>query len=304
MFPLGIVALTKIINLDYQNYVLKIRLNLVRILTVFGVTIPLLFFGWFNLQSYGSPWQFSGTVASIRAIDSQGQPASPEKLDLKDVLQYLNPDTQKKSAVAFFKTRYILNGLYIHLLSPDRGVIFFTPIILLGIFGAIILYQKRAPLFSAMLAIVVIDLLLYSMWGDPWGGWAFGSRYLIPAYAIMAIFIATLLSRFSRNVLVLAVVATLSVYSISVNTLGALSSSANPPQVEVLALEEQSGTIQKYTYERNLDNLNNGLSKSFVFQSWAHQYLSEVHYFFLITGLINLVVLIIVVKIFFQKNDY
>jgi len=62
-------------------------------------------------------------------------------------------------------------------------------------------------------AIAGTNLMIYSMWGDPWGGWAFGSRYLIPAYAAISVFLAVALEKFRRDKLFLLMVFMAFVYS-------------------------------------------------------------------------------------------
>jgi phosphotransferase system glucose/maltose/N-acetylglucosamine-specific IIC component len=123
------------------------------------------------------------------------------------------------------------------------------------------------------------------MWGDPWGGWAFGSRYMIPTYALLAIFIAIALTKYKKNFLFLLLFLTLFLFSAFVNTAGALSSSANPPKVEVLELEALSHMQQKYTFTRNLDFLRvTGKSKSFIFITYAQKHISAWYYFLAVYG--------------------
>ena len=127
------------------------------------------------------------------------------------------------------------------------------------------------------------NIVLYSMWGDPYGGWAFGSRYLIPTYAISAIFIAIGLTYLKKYNLFLIIFFMLFSYSVAINTLGAVTSSRNPPQVEVLDLEALSGKEEKYTYQRNIERLQTGESKSFVYQTYIRSYLSAWEYYTYIT---------------------
>lgn len=286
MFPIGLYALFRIIKIVKSEDNIKVNVNILSVLTFTGLVLPVLFFGWFNQNSYGNPLQFSGTIGSVRAIDNLGKPTVPEGINFEDVEEYLNPDNQEKSSTAFFESRDILNGVYLHVLSPDRGIVYFTPIILIGIFGIYLLNKSKNEYFPVFIGIIFADLVLYSMWGDPWGGWAFGSRYLIPAYSILAIFIGVALSEFRRKWLFLIVFYPLLVYSILVNTLGALTTSANPPKVEALPLEALSGKRERYSYDRNWEFLTSGRSKSFVFQTWAKNYIDSVSYYYLVSGAI------------------
>lgn len=292
--PVAFFALSKIINFQSGSEIV-VRLIPIRVLILLGAILPLLFFFWFNTISYGDPWQFSGTVGSVREIDADGLPTVPAYISKENAEKYLRPEEQNKSAVGFFNPRNQVNGLYLHLISPDRGMVYFTPVLLLAIFGAGSLYKKNRSVMVMLLAVLSTNLILYSLWGDPWGGWAFGSRYLIPSYAILAIFLGAFLTAFSRKSIVLIFTLALLCYSLAVNTAGALSTSANPPQVEVLALEKLSGQPERYSFDRNLSTLRHGNSKSFVFQTWANQYLTAWQYYkFIATSLILLLSFLVI----------
>lgn len=290
MAPIAIAALGKFVLATKKEGLTKIGIKFLYVFSFLGIVIPLAFFMWFNYYSYGNPLQFSGTVAGVRAIDQYGKPTSPQGVDSNNIDSYLNPAKQQKSSVKFFQTRRILDGFYIHLASPDRGIIYYTPVMLFGAIGLFLALKNRVKFMPVLVGIIGVNLLLYSMWGDPWGGWAFGSRYLIPTFAILSIFIALLLTYWRKKTWVLAVFVLIAFYSIAVNTLGAITTSALPPQVEVLNLEKLSGLVQKYTFEKNWDFLVAGNSKSFVYQTYLKDYLTPVQFYQILTISILIVV--------------
>ncbi len=301
--PIGLAAFTRNIIFSKIKNKIKISVNFIKILSVISVIIPLGFFLWFNQMSYGNPFQFSGTVAGVRALDKNGNPAAPDSVNPQHIERFIKPDTQNKSAVHFFETRNILKGLNIHLISPDRGIIFFAPILMFSIFGGITFYKNKNKYLPVFLGIIGATLFLYSMWGDPWGGWAFGSRYMIPAYAILAIFIGMALTKFGKRLWFIIPFWLLFIYSVSVNTLGALTSSANPPKAESLALEKLSGKQERYSYDRNWEYLTSSKSKSFVFQTWGYKYLNSVQYYYILAGSIGLLVTILTFTIVLRRNE-
>ena len=124
------------------------------------------------------------------------------------------------------------------------------------------------------------------MWGDPWGGWAFGSRYLIPGYALICIFLSLVLSRFRKNLVFLSIFFIVGIYSLSVNTLGALTTNRVPPKIEVQALEELSNKKERFSIDRNWEHLNTYGLKSFVFNAFANQIISAGQYYYLVTLLL------------------
>ncbi len=282
MFPIGLVALRKIISFEKIRSNLKIRVRNIYLFSAGALTIPILFLLWFNLMSFDNPFQLSGTLKTVRDFDQTSL--------YNPTIQGIQPNLEqkfgsRKTAIGFFSTRNLTNGFYLHFLSPDRGILYFTPVLFFSIIGAAIAYKKRLILCQTLIAIIGISVLLYSMWADPWGGWAFGSRYLIPSYAIAAIFIAIFLSSLSRNwksFLGLILFFILFCYSVFVNTLGAITSSANPPQVEVLSIEKLSGKEEKYTFLRNWQYLLAGNSKSFVFRSYAQNYMNSLQFFYIL----------------------
>jgi hypothetical protein len=286
MFPIGLVALGRVINVEKIKNSISINVKLLGVLTFITVVLPLLFFAWFNKMSYGNPLQFSGTIKRVTVLDAQGSIQSAD--NLKNPTQKIEAESAegKKSAINFFKTRNMLNGLDIHLFSLDRGVFIFTPVMLFAIWGVYFEHKRKNLYVPLLVSVAAVDLILYSMWGDPWGGWAWGSRYLIPAYAVLSILLAGVLTRFRKNIIFLSFFFVVLAYSVFVNTLGALTSNANPPQGEAIELAKTSGLVQKYTYMRDFDYLRFGNSKSFVFRAYAGNYLSAYQYYLLITSMI------------------
>ena len=124
------------------------------------------------------------------------------------------------------------------------------------------------------------------MWGDPYGGWSFGSRYLIPTYAFLSIGIALLLSHCRWKGLCLLLFFLVFLSSAAANTVGALSSSLNPPRIEVLSLEEITGAEQKFTVDRNWQYLEEKGTKSFAYAVFFDKYLSPRGYYNLVYGLV------------------
>ncbi len=273
MFPIGVYALGRIISFEQLRNKISIKISLTRFLTLLVMILPIIFFLWFNNASYGNPFQLSGTLQSVK--DIQGT----KNLESAEAAKTLAANAKKKTVFALFQTRNMVNGFYIHTVSPDRGVIYYAPVILFGIVGFLLALKKKVQMVPLLGAIVGANVLLYSMWGDPWGGWAFGSRYLIPSYAILSIFVALLLTYWNKKVWVLVVFIFIAFYSIAVNTLGAITTSAMPPQVEVLELEKVSHMVQKYTYAKNWDFLLLGHSKSFAYQTFFKSYITPLYFY-------------------------
>jgi len=281
--------------------VVQIDFNFLKPIALVAVIPALLFFFWFNKTSYDSPFQLSGTVPRAVEIED-GEPLfysnTLDKQIGEDELEKLD----EKTSLGFFETRRIINGLNVHLLSSDRGILYYTPVMVLGLIGMIIYGRKKN--IGVFWSILGVNIILYSMWGDPWGGWAFGSRYLIPAYAILSIFIPLVLKNIRKDILKISIVLILIGYSVAVNTLGATTSMANPPKVETQSLSDISGKEEKYTFERNIDLLLENKSKSFVYNKYLKNSIFVWEYYFIVTlpVLLGLTLSVLYVTLF-RKNE-
>ncbi len=298
-FPLGLYALGRMLGVRITDKDLRVQMRPMLLVSVIGVVLPLLFFFGYNKEAYGDPFQLAGTLPQVKTITGAAHAD-----DLQSVHAIEVDDATKegdKSAVGFFKTRSLLNGFYIHFVSPDRGMLWYAPIMILGLFGVPVLYRKNSSALALILFTCGMIVLLYSMWGDPWGGWAFGSRYLIPVYALLAVLVAVGLSGGIIKRVSLILFFLLFCYGAGVNVLGAITTNTNPPQAEVLALEKLSGTQQKYTYERNWDFLITKGSKSFVYNVLGSQYLTSVQYYQAILGIVVVPVMLAVIFLLIQS---
>lgn len=265
MFPIGIFAIGRYVHIEEKINELHLKVHFLPLITIAIMALPIAFFMNFNKQSYGNPLQLSGTVATAKIKNIPLDTANVIAEKVASASGAIKPHTDK-NALSFFQTRDLPNGFYEHFLSVDRGIFVFTPIMLFGVFGMFVLVKMNKPIFQLLLAVIGINIVLYSMWGDPYGGWAFGSRYLIPSYAILSIFIALALTKFRKNILFLVAFLVLLTFSVSVNTIGALTSNRNPPKPEILALEALTKRQERYSFDRNMQMLDSNQSKSFVFR--------------------------------------
>lgn len=287
MFPIAIAAFLRSSVVETIHKKVTFRISLPRLFTVAAVILPLAFLLWYNNMSFGSPLKLSGSVPTIEGVNSQGLPVFSTALSTQQPVNAKTPvNLPPPSALSFFEPRNMINGFYILLLSPDRGVLFYAPVVLFGIVGMILANKKRQKFIPMMVGIIGFNFLLYAMWGDPYGGWAFGGRYLIPSYAILSIYIALLLTYLSKKRFVILLFFIVFSYSVMVNSLGALTSNSNPPQIQAQALSNLTHSQVSYTYMRNVNDLNTNTSKSYLFQAYASNYISAWQYYSYITFLI------------------
>jgi hypothetical protein len=290
MIPLMALAALGFFEITKTKKFVKTKFKFSRLLSVTGIVLPFLVLGWVNFHSYSDPLRLAGTVTNVRSIDEQGFPKEDKPTASTILDEYRSGDRDSNTvALGFFDSRNISNGLFIHLLSPDRGVIFFAPILIFALIGVFALYQKNPHASALLSGVGLVNLFIYSMWGDPWGGWAFGSRYLIPLYAVASIFLAIGLEKVLKRRALKTLFLLVLIYSVCLNTLGAITTSTNPPKVEILRLEELSGKEEKYTFERNWDYLNNAGSKSYIYNTYLKEYLSPLKFYLILSFSLSLI---------------
>lgn len=307
--PVGLFALGRFIQVTLTETEYVIDLKPLGIFTFLPALIPIAVFLYVNFLSYGNPLQLAGTNESGRqeisalleapdiAHISKIEEVTDEDETAEEQLQE-EQDKKPRSALGFFKTRNMPNGLYTLLLSVDRGTLMYTPVMFLGFVGLFFIKKEQLGYKQLLLSVVLTVVLVYSMWGDPYGGWAFGSRYLIPAYALTSVGLGLLLSKYRKNIFVLLFSASLIGYSLFVNTVGALTTSRIPPKVQVLSIEALSGRRERYTYTRGMEMLDHGNSKSFFYQAFASRSLTAWEFTIAVASSIGAIMLVFLLALF------
>lgn len=224
--------------------------------------------GWmvYNYHTYNTPIKISLTVKPIRKFDANDKPVFPKHYSATKENQFLKYEDIPVGMSALFA-------------SLDRNVFLYSPFILIGLLGIRGLYKNKKTITILILSAIATIVLVYSSWGDPWGGWAFGPRYLIPALALFSIFIANAIELFKKNKLFIVVLFILGVYSIFISALGAVTTNQVPPYHEAV------GINMKYNFLLNFDYIQKDVTGSFVFTKFLSHSISAFQYF-VILGLI------------------
>ena len=86
------------------------------------------------------------------------------------------------------------------LLSPSRGLVIFTPWVLLSFWGAAIVWKEKLWGFGRYLVVAMAAVyLLHARFGTWWGGWAYGPRYLTDVLPFLALFLVPVWPRISSS---------------------------------------------------------------------------------------------------------
>ncbi len=269
MMPICLYKLLQHIHIAQKINTLSFAFKPLVITIAIGVIPLLAVFGWYNFQLTGS---------FIRA--GQTIPRSVSKAELAKHKGQAPPNPLTFT----FKTRRQLDGFYTLLVSDERGMFYFSPILLLGILGMGIAYMKKEylPFVVICITLVLINIILYSMFIDPWGGWAFGPRYLIPASAVLACFISFTLRLLQKKILFSILFFQLLAYSVWVHTLGAMTTVSIPPKIEAIHLLKPI----PYTYEYNFFLAYKNFTSSLAYQLFLPHILSVSQYINIFSGIV------------------
>jgi len=100
--------------------------------------------------------------------------------------------------------RFDFHGLYI-LLSSNRGLLLWSPIIILAVGGFYFLYQKSKYLFFIAISAFIVQWLINGSLNDLGGGDAYGARRFIETLPFLALALAAFWSKYNRRWLIVGV---------------------------------------------------------------------------------------------------
>jgi hypothetical protein len=282
MMPLGFYFLYKNFEkIETENrIVIKIKYAIVALLIG---TLPLIaIFGWYNYQLTGSYTKLAQLIGRVDVPDNN-----------PDVQNTLRPKEEVPGPKEFkvfetpFNTRNSLDGFYVLLISDERGWYYFSPVLILATIGMVLAIQKQATRRLGVLlgTVGTGTLLLYSMFGDPYGGWSFGPRYMIPATAVMSPGIGVFLQRWGKNIWAGIIFFGFAGYSVWLSTIGAMTTSAIPPKQESMYLTSPI----PYTYQYNLDFIEKNFSSSLVYNLVFTNFMNVTNYIYMYVTIIMLI---------------
>jgi len=270
----------------------KISLRLSFLLTGVIFVIITLLHGYYNYVNFGDWKRVSGSLVGYKTIKEKSIFLQ------KNSQQQLSSLSAEKNPIGFFKEENFTRGVGILLFSIDRGLFLYSPIFFLAILGIIYSVGKMTIEHATLLGVVALDLFLYGSFGDPWGGYAFGPRYLIPSMAILSIFVAIWLTKTKHTFISKIITFIFFAYSLAISLVGVLTTNAVPPKIEADYFKTY------YNFILNFNYLFMGKSSSFLFNRFFYQHVSLIGYYLLIFELIMIIVYITLFIIpLFNKNE-
>ena len=249
--PLVIASVIRLIKVKLIRTDYKINFSFTPLYAIYPMIFILSIFSFYSFRYYHQPFVFTNTY-NLQVLTKQGITVDESKLT--------NNIFKKVTYAKRFTAEQAIIGVQTLLVSQDRGLFFFFPIFLLAMIG--IFWLKKYELWLVILAIFFLDLIVYGSFDDPWGGWAFGPRYLIVSLPLIAVTCGVAFEKLASSMfgfLWKTICALLFIYSSAIALLGAITTNAVPPSVEAPSLHIpdnfmlnfdylQQGKIYSYSY--------------------------------------------------------
>ena len=159
---------------------LKKRHWLVAITPLIGGIILVLIYAFYNYTQFGNPLSLGQNSMFNVLSEPLAKTASSQGMPL-------------------------IGGLLGLLASPGRGVIWYSPCVILGLVG--FRYARKSKFLEALVIIVFSFHFLVINSGSWWmGGWAWGPRYLLPIFPLLLSLAALLTKRWRLTLITLATI--------------------------------------------------------------------------------------------------
>lgn len=237
-----------------------LKINILAI--ILGLVPMLMVTAWYNVQTTGNPKMIPQYLGRTIYPEPGTIVKAAPKAKTTDAFAHTQP----------FFPRLQEQGIRVLIYSDERGWIYYMPVVLIGLIGLGLAYKavKRREQATLSFGIILMTIMMYAMWGDPWGGWSFGPRYLLPATAIACTGIGLALDRFRRNIIITALFIALIVYSTWISTIGTFTTNSIPPKGEATALK----TPIPWNYTYNLKFIEENQSSSLLYNLYLKKTLS------------------------------
>ncbi|HSW88585.1 MAG TPA: hypothetical protein VLG12_05490 [Candidatus Saccharimonadales bacterium] len=294
LFPVMVYFLISSIKFTFKLSSITFSVRKAFLLTMIPFIMLMGLHGYYNQVNFGSWKTLSGSLADYRAVKEMHLQTKKNGQKELDNIQ------NAKQPVSFFREENVTNGINILLFSDQRGLFFYSPIFLLAILGILSQLRKKTVEIGVLLGVIAVNLFVYSSFGDPWGGWAFGPRYLIPSMSILSLFVALWLTQYGKSVYRRLTAFGLFIYSAAIALLGALTTNALPPKGEADLLKIP------HTYEWNFHFLQNGASSSFLYNTFFASHISLIGFYLILyeilLGLAVVILFILPLKKSYENN--
>lgn len=145
------------------------------------------------------------------------------------------------------------------LVSPNRGLLVFTPIMAFALWGAVRVWRVAAPPWLRWLSIAVLaHVLVHGLFAEWWAGYTYGPRYFCDVLPALTIFLVYGLVPACRSRAVVALAAVLVSYGVGVQIIGAYAADDGWNR-EPTPLERAPGRVWDWSDLQIARSAGNGL---------------------------------------------
>jgi hypothetical protein len=107
------------------------------------------------------------------------------------------------------------------LLSPNRGLLVFTPIMAFALWGALRVWRVAAPPWLRWSSVaLLLHVIVYALFKEWWAGYTYGPRYFSDVLPALILFLVYGLVPYCRRPPMRAVAVGLALYGVAVQAIG------------------------------------------------------------------------------------
>lgn len=296
LLPLCIYFFINAFNITNNKITSKISFHLPFLITsVFFIGLVFLN-GHRNLQNFGSPTRFGNSLTRFtQDVEKARDLAATSSASIKNKA---DTTSVSKDNSGILQEQFIANSGSTLLFGIDKGLFLFSPILILAIFGIITALRKTSLELVVAFATILSNLFVYVSFGDPWGGWAYGPRYLVPLMTFSSIFAVLWITKGRLVLIRRAVFFLFFAASSAIALAGPLTTNLIPPKVEADYLK-----IPFYNFLRAFDLLAKNQTGNFIYNTYLRNSLTLYEYFYIIWGsLLGTVAILLFIVPLFEKD--
>jgi hypothetical protein len=278
MVPVVFYILSGLIKFEKVKEKVRLNINLAIPLTAIFFVLAI---GLHFVFSHGVYGNWVQTTNTVHRYDT----------NFKDVLT----SSQQTNVSNVFLEERFFQGIYLLSIAPEKGLFIFAPILVLSIFGLWSVVRKQTTEKWLLVALPLMNLVVYASFGDPWGGWAFGPRYLIPSVPFLVILIGLWMQE-NRIVLKKAIAYILFSISGAIAIGGALTTNLVPPKIEAVYLKIPYGLQVAWL------NMTKNQSSSYLYNTYFESKMSLFQYALILFVVISLAanIVLFIIPIFYE----
>lgn len=284
-FPIVAILTLRGFSVEQLKEKVKLHINWAYVFTPLLFISLMLGYGYYNYVNFGSPTILSNAIPRVKDLKTQPN----------NVVSTASIPESTKNAGQSLQTRNMLEGFHSFTISSDRGILIYSPIAVLFLFGIGFLKRQKKIIEVGLITIPATCLVLYTMFGDPYGGWAFGSRYMLAILPELCILAGLGLARFYNSITVKLIYTVVFIYSAAISLMAPLTTNVIPPLVEARGLGLQA------SYAINWGMLMKNELDSLLYKNVFSHIMSGLVYYFMI---LTIVILSGLTMIWWKKGAY